>query len=111
MAGVPCYFSVYCKDMWPYRFGGMDLSPLGDWFGSSRFANTGGSAKIVVDHAFGTTLSAKDCLISGVGASCYSIVQSSLSSDSHVVALWDDGHVFAFTHEYGKGRVYYQAVA
>ncbi len=111
LQGVPSYFSVYCKDWWPYRFGGIDLSPLMDWFGSSKFANTGGSAHVFVDHPFGTELGTEDVLISGVGGSCYSVVRSSLGSDSRVVALWDDGLVFAFTHEYGKGRVYYQAVA
>lgn len=111
MAGVPCYFSVYCKDMWPYRFGGMNLSSLQDWFGGSSFANTGGTARIVADNPFDTTLSTKDYLMSGVGSSCYSIVKSSLDSNSHVIALWEDGSVFAFTHEYGKGRIYYQAAA
>jgi hypothetical protein len=111
LQGVPSFFSVYCKDWWPYRFGGLDLSPLMDWFGSSRFANTGGSAHVVVDCPFGTALTTEDFLISGAGGSCYSVVQSSLSSDSRAVALWDDGRVFAFTHEYGEGRVYYQAVA
>jgi len=111
LQGVPSFFSVYCKDWWPYRFGGIDLSPLMDWFGSSRFANTGGSAHVAVEHPFGTTLTTEEVLISGVGGSCYSVVRSSLSSDSRVVALWDDGLVFAFAHEYGKGRVYYQAVA
>lgn len=111
MQGVPSFFSVYCKDWWPYRFGGIDLSSLTDWFGSNTFANTGGSAHAFVEHPFGTELTTEDVLISGVGGSCYSVVRSSLSGDSHVVALWDDGLVFAFTHEYGKGRVYYQAVA
>jgi hypothetical protein len=111
LQGVPSFFSVYCKDWWPYRFGGIDLSPLKDWFGSSKFANTGGNAQVVVEHPFGTALTTEDVLISGVGGSCYSLVPSSLSSGTHVVALWDDGLVFAFTYEYGKGRVYYQAVA
>ncbi len=109
LQGVPCYFSVYCKDWWPYRFGGMDLSPLMDWFGSSQFANTGGSAHAIVEHPFSTELTTEDALISGVGGSCSSVVPSSMSSDSHVVALWDNGLVFAFSREYGKGRVYYQA--
>jgi hypothetical protein len=111
LQGVPSYFSVYCKDWWPYRFGGIGLSPLSDWFGSSTFANTGGSARAAVTHPFETSLTTEDVLISGVGGSCYSVVRSSLSNDSHVIALWNDGLVFAFTHEYGKGRVYYQAVA
>jgi hypothetical protein len=93
LQGVPSYFSVYCKDWWPYRFGGLDLSSLMDWFGSNRFANTGGSAHTVVEHPFGTALKNEDVLISGVGGSCYSVVQSSLSRDCHVVALWDDGLV------------------
>ena len=111
LQGVPSFFSVYCKDWWPYRFGGLDLSPLTDWFGASRFANTGGSAHVAVAQPFGTALTTGEVLVSGVGGSCYSMVRSSVSSDCQVVALWDNGLVFAFTHEYGKGRVYYQATA
>ena len=111
MQSTPCFFACYCKDMWPYRFGGTDLSSLQDWFGSRYFANTGGGANLVVDHPFGTSLLARDYFFYGEGHSCYGLVRSSLSSDSHVISLWDDGIVFAFTHEYGKGRVYFQAVA
>jgi hypothetical protein len=34
---------------------------------------------------------------------------SSLESNANPVGFWDSGLVFAFTHEFGKGRVYYQA--
>ena len=47
--GVPCYFAVYCKDRWPYRFGGTDLSSFQDWFGARSFANTNGNAKLIID--------------------------------------------------------------
>ena len=111
MQGVPSFFSVYCKDWWPYRFGGTDLSSLQDWFGSSSFANTGGKASLAQDNPFGISLLSQDYFFYGESYSCYGLVPSSLSSDSHVIASWNDGIVFAFTHEYGKGRVYFQAVA
>ena len=111
MQSTPCFFACYCKDMWPYRFGGMDPFSLQDWFGSTSFANTGGGARLVVDHPFDASLSVKDYFFYGEGHSCYGLVRSSLGNDCRVIALWDDGIVFAFTHEYGKGRVYFQAVA
>lgn len=111
MQETPCFFASYCKDMWPYRVGGIDLSSLQDWFGSRYFANTGGTANLVRDYPFGTSLLSRDSIIHGDGYSCYGLVRSSLNSDSNVIALWEDGVVFAFTHEYGKGRVYFQAIA
>jgi hypothetical protein len=111
MQEVPCFFAAYCKDMWPYRVGGTDLSSLQDWFGSRHFANTGGKASLARDNPFGTSLLSQDYFFYGEGHSCYGLVPSSLSNDSRVIALWNDGTVFAFTHEYGEGRVYFQAVA
>ena len=36
-------------------------------------------------------------------------LSSGLDDDAQVIALWESGRVFAFTHEYNGGRVYYQA--
>jgi hypothetical protein len=32
-----------------------------------------------------------------------------MNPDAQVIARWSNGPVFAFTHEYGNGRLYYQA--
>lgn len=109
IAGVPCYLSTYCKDMWPYQTGGENLSSLQDWFGSSQFVNSGGSASLVVDNPFGTSLLAQNQLYFIDAYGCSSLI--SMSNDSSVIARWSDGSVFAFTHDYGNGRVYYQAAA
>ena len=103
--GVPCYFAVYCKDRWPYRFGGTDLSSFQDWFGARAFANTNGNAKLIVDDPFGTELNNNEIVYSG-GGSAKAVTM--LSGNSQVIALWESGQVFAFTHEYNEGRVYYQ---
>ncbi len=107
IGGIPCYFSTYCKDMWPYQSGGENLSSLQDWFGSSQFANSGGSANLAVNNPFGTSLQTQNQLYHIDAYSCYAL--TSVSNDSTVIARWTDGLVFAFTHEYGKGRVYYQS--
>lgn len=105
LSGVPCYFAVYCKDRWPYRFGGTDLSSFQDWFGAQSFANTNGNAKLIVDNPFGTQLENNEIVYSGGGSEK---AVTMLSVNTRVIALWDSGHVFAFTHEYNEGRVYYQ---
>ena len=107
IGGVPCYFSTYCKDMWPYLTSGDNLTSLQDWFGSAQFVNSGGSANLVVNNPFGTSLLTQNQLYFIDAYSCYAL--TSMSNDSTVIAGWSDGSVFAFTHEYGNGRVYYQA--
>jgi hypothetical protein len=106
IGGVPCYFSTYCKDDWPYVTDGENLASLQDWFGSSLFVNTGGSAHLVVDDPFGASILAQNQLYYTTSYSCYAV--TSMSSDATVIALWNDGSVFAFTHCFGTGRVYYQ---
>ena len=103
--GVPCHFAVYCKDRWPYRFGGTDLSSFQDWFGAQSFVNTNGDAKLVVDSPFGTQLANNEVVYTG-GGSEKSV--TTLNEKAQVIALWESGYVFAFTHEYNEGRVYYQ---
>jgi hypothetical protein len=107
IGGTPCFFSTYCKDMWPYQTGGDNLSSLQDWFGSAQFVNSGGSVNLVVDHPFGTSLLNQNQLYNIDAYSCYAL--TSMNDDSTVIARWSSGSVFAFTHEYGNGRVYYQA--
>jgi hypothetical protein len=85
MGGVPCYFSVYCKDRWPYRFGGTDLSSFEDWFGAGSFVNTKGIARLV-NETFESTLYRDDIVYSGIGSEK---AVSHLSNDSQIVALWD----------------------
>jgi hypothetical protein len=107
LAGVPSYLIAYCKDYWPYRFGGSDLSTIQEWFGASYYVNTGGFANVTVNSPFGLPLVKGDTLVEGVGYSCASVVW--LSNDSQAVAEWGTGETFAFSHQYGSGRVYYQA--
>jgi hypothetical protein len=107
IGGAPCFFSTYCKDMWPHQTGGENLSSLQDWFGSAQFVNSGGSANLSVDNPFGTSLVSKNQLYYIDAYGCYAL--TSMSNDSTVIARWSSGLVFAFTHEYGNGRVYYQA--
>jgi len=107
MAGVPCYFVVSCKDMWSYRFGGSNLNPIQDWFGCRYYVNAGGYANVVVDNPFGTALLTGDTLLFTESRSWAAV--TSLNNITRVIAEWGSGTVFAFTHEYGQGRVYYQA--
>jgi hypothetical protein len=107
IGGVPCFFAAYCKDLWPYAAGGMNLASLSDWFGSPQFANTGGSATLTVDRPFGTELSNGSTIYQINGYSCYAL--TSMNNDATVLARWADGPVYSFTYEYGKGRVFYQA--
>jgi hypothetical protein len=114
LGGVPCYFSVYCKDLWPYRAGewptgpgGTDLTSLQDWFGCRYYVNAGGTARVTVNNTLCTAILTSDTLVVSQGGSAAAV--ASPSNSTQVVALWDQGSIFAFTHEYGTGRVYYQA--
>ena len=107
LSGVPCYLIADCKDFWPYRFGGSDLSSIQDWFGASCYVNTGGYANVTVDNPFGLSLMNGDTLAEGIGYSAAAVAW--LSNDSQTMAEWGTGETFAFTHQYGAGRVYYQA--
>jgi hypothetical protein len=105
LAGAPCFFSVYCKDWWPYRFGGTNLASIQEWFGGRHFVNTGGVVTTVVDNPFGTSLHANDVIHIRDTSGGKSIVE--LSSNAQVIARWDSGEAYAFTYEYEKGRVFY----
>jgi hypothetical protein len=107
LGGVPCFFSTYCKTLWPYRVGGTNLNALKDWFGSARFMNTGGNAYLFVDNPFGMSLLNQSLVYYIKGSGCSALTQ--MSSDSKIIGKWAGGAVYAFTHEYGNGRMYYQA--
>jgi hypothetical protein len=109
IGGAPCYFATYCKDLWPYLSGGENLASMQDWFGSAQYVNSGGTASLVVDKPFGTSLEAESTVYHIDAYGCYSL--AAMSDDAQVIARWGNGagSVYAFTHEYGNGRVYYQA--
>jgi hypothetical protein len=107
IGGVPCYFSTYCKDLWPYVTGGENLAALKDWFGSAEFVNSGGTASLIVDQPFGTLLRSQSVVYHIDAYGCYAL--TSISNDTQIIARWANGPVYSFTHEYAGGRVYYQA--
>ena len=107
IGGAPCYFATYCKDLWPYVSGGENLASMEDWFGSARFVNSGGTASLVIDKPFGTQLQSQSQIYRIDAYGCYAL--TSMGNDTQIIARWADGAVYAFTHEYGMGRVYYQA--
>jgi len=104
IAAVPVLFSTYCKDMWP----GNDLSAVQDWFGASVYTNAWGPAVVTINNPFGTALSAGESLGPYNQGTSYAAVVEPLN-DSTIIAQWQTGEVFSMTHEYGNGRVYYQA--
>jgi hypothetical protein len=104
---VPSYLSVYCKDWYPGKLGGTDLTAIQDWFGSDTYANIGGQARLIVDNPFGTDLEYGDVVYSGLTASEACI--TSLDGNANIIATWGNpDYVYAFTYEYGEGRLYYQ---
>ena len=103
-AGAICYLACYSKTMDV----GFDLSSVEPWFGASGYVNDGGTAYVAVANPLGTSFNIGDPLFADSMHYSYAGV-TGMSADSQVVALWDDGNTFAFTHEYGQGRVYYQA--
>ena len=103
ISGVPCYLSSYSKN-WNTE---TDLSPVTDWFGAGHYQNTGGMARASINDPFNVTIEKNRVIYYTPGGSAAAV--SLLDSDAHPVAFWDSGLVFAFTHEFGKGRVYYQA--
>ena len=113
LGATPCFFSVYCKDRWPYRAGewptgpgGTDLTSLQDWFGYRYYVNVGGSAYACDNNPFGTSVLTSDQLFYTAGYSAASV--DTLGNNTQVIAQYDSGTAFAFTHEFGAGRVYWQ---
>jgi hypothetical protein len=120
LAGVPCMLNVYCKDWWP---GG---STLPDWIGGGYYVNAGGDVNITVNNPFGSSFLAGDNILHTDSYSCAAV--DSPTNNGQIIAKWDTGYqsypifgnqdttnytqnyAFAFTNEYGQGRVYYQAL-
>jgi hypothetical protein len=103
LSGSICYLAYDCQNLNP----GQDLSSVADWFGASYFINTGGNAYVSAQNPLGTSLTSGEQLLAGVGDS--NIGMQSMSAGSQVLATWSDGSTFAFTNEFGRGRVYWQA--
>jgi hypothetical protein len=109
LSGVPEYFRCYCKDWWTYCCP-TDNASLGmdQYFGcDGNYVNTGGYAYVTVNHPFGTALLNGDPVIDAPGQSNAGI--NNPYEGSQVIAEWEQGYAFAYTFEYGQGRVYYQA--
>jgi hypothetical protein len=103
LSGTPCYLTEYSKVLGT----GTDLTIIQDWFGCSTYLNTEGTVHPAFDNPFGTSFSTKDVLLTK--EILWHAGVTSLNEDSQPIAFWNSGAVFAFTHEYGDGRVYYQA--
>lgn len=111
LAATQEYLKVNCRSLslwssYPDYTSGESTS-MQEWFGCGGYADTGGSASPAFDYPFGTSLSTEDVLFSGVPthAGVYS-----LNENATVIAYWSSSEVFAFSHEYGDGRIYYQAI-
>lgn len=109
LSGVPEFFRCYCKDWWTYRCPTDNASvDMKEYFGcDGNYVNTGGYANVTVDNPFNSSLVAGDTLIEGAGSSNAAIYEP--HEGSQVLATWEKGCAFAYTYEYGLGRVYYQA--
>jgi hypothetical protein len=103
LAAAQCFLTEYSKALST----GTDLTSIQEWFGCSNYVNSGGTASPAFDNPFGTSLATKDILFTGTPSHAG---VTSLNDDSQPIAFWSTGAVFAFTHEYGDGRVYYQAI-
>jgi len=123
LAGVPEFFRTYCKDWWTYCHATDNASlDEDDVFGcDGNYFNTGGYANVTVDNPFNTSLMSGDTLFESAGYSNAGVLDPVNAS---IVAQWNPGLyglcinglgnfseqvAFAYTHEYGSGRVYYQA--
>jgi hypothetical protein len=104
---IPSYLSAYCKDLYPVKYGGTNLTAIQDWFGSDTYANTGGQAQVVVDRPFGTNLKYGDIVYSAINSAEACV--TSLNENAKIIASWESPDcAYAFTYEYGQGRMYYQ---
>ena len=108
LEGAAEYLRCYCKDLWTYLCPPDPASALvSEWLGSDSYINTGGWAHVSVDNPFNTSLATGDALVATSGHSNAAV--GNLHADSQTVATWDSGLIFGYTHEFGNGRVYYQA--
>ena len=112
LSGSPCFLVSYSKNWNTYEASNPtaytgSLSPIDTWFGAGQYINTGGSAKTVVNNPFYTSLQTNEPIFSTSSFGCESV--TSLGQNATAIAIWDSRSMFAFTNEYGKGRIYYQA--
>jgi hypothetical protein len=102
IGATPAYLVEYSKTLACTN----NLESIEDWFGASRYTNSGGPIKVIVEHPLGTSFSANEIIFPYKGSSAGAV--GSLSTFAEAVACYTSGEVVAFTHEYGAGRVYYQ---
>jgi len=103
LAATQCYLTTFSKSLSVPT----DFASIQEWLGARTYVNAGTIAKTIANNPFGTSISTNTTLFTGVPSHAGVI---NLDSGSQTIALWNSGAVFSFTHEYGKGRVYYQAI-
>jgi len=103
LSGGAITYLVYYSDTMDT---GNDLTSVADWFGASQYVNTAANAYVAVANPLGTSLNLGEQLYTIPGSGKGAMI--GMSTDAQVLALYDDGSTFAFTHEYGLGRVYWQ---
>ncbi|MDD1747237.1 MAG: carboxypeptidase-like regulatory domain-containing protein [Methanomassiliicoccales archaeon] len=106
LAGTADYFRCYCKDFWTWT---LPTDPLSmnnsEWVGAETFMNSGGQAIIRIDHPFGTSFAYGDVVMDVPSSS----LSAASGGEATMVAEWSAGMMFAYSHVFGEGRVYYQA--
>jgi hypothetical protein len=103
ISGTPPYFVKYDKTLHPLQ---NDLFAIEDWLGASSYYNVLGQATISVNNPFGTVLRLNQTVFTGAWSQA---AVFDLRPGATPVAVWAGGGVFAYTYEYGRGRVYFQA--
>ncbi len=106
VAGVPEYFRCDIKGSGGY---GVPTDPLSvnnsDWLGFQGYVNDGGQASFTLDHPFGTEYQSGQQVFYSDGYSAAAVT----GANGSIIASWQSGSVFACSHEFGLGRLYYQA--
>ncbi len=92
----------------PYYLG---VNETTDWFGATQYVNAGDCiyASIVADRPLGTTFVVGEPVARSSCAHGGPAAYTRLLENTVRIAEWADGTVFAFTHLFARGRVYYQA--
>lgn len=94
-------------DAWHNGF--KNIEYISEWFGAGGYENIGGKASLVQQNPFNTRLP-KDTVLNSVdGRSNARIIMGGINKKTKVIARWQSGDIYAFTHNYKDGRVYYQA--
>jgi hypothetical protein len=105
---VPEFFRCYNKSHHTWYQSTDPLSANNyQWMGFAQHANTGGSAYLTFENAFGSGMDLGTLLfVGGQGLASYEGVTDVTGS---TWAQWDTGVTFAVSNSYGSGRFYYQA--